>query len=270
MATALLDIMDRFLFNSIELMRVREKHFPLIVFSSILSICLMGCGDQSCCPPPIPDTTPPSIVSTSPVSGSSEVPINAAISIVFDDMMGEETFSGNILLFGPDDLLVTGTIGAKPDGIQAFLTLRAGPYFATFHPSNELESNTTYTAIVTSDVTDTSGNAMEEDYVWSFTTGDTIDLTAPMVESVWPLHAATDVPVNTMITLRFTEEMDVATLKAPIVDSRLESYNGIDAVFSLNHNLDHDTTYALTVYSSSKDLAGNSMATVYTWAFTTD
>jgi hypothetical protein len=208
-------------------------------------------------------------MASSPADGSSEAPTNARISVLFDDMMLEESFSGNVLLIGPDDLSVPGALGPNADGIQAFTSFVGGPYTATFEPSVELEPNTTYTAIVTSHVADTSGNEMGEDYVWSFTTGDTTDTIAPKVESTLPEDGAVHVPSDTTLIVRFTEEMDVASLTSPGLPYRLESYDGLDAVFLPYEVLALNTTHRFTV-SSARDLAGNSIGTSYTWAFTTN
>jgi len=54
---------------------------------------------------------------------------------------------------------------------------------ATFTPTSNLTSNTTYTATLTTGVKDLAANALGSDYVWTFTTGATADATAPLVSS---------------------------------------------------------------------------------------
>jgi hypothetical protein len=52
-------------------------------------------------------------------------------------------------------------------------TISVNGAVATFTPSAALADNTTYTATLTTAVTDLAGNALLANYVWSFTTGVT-------------------------------------------------------------------------------------------------
>src|SRR5205823_5125465 len=62
---------------------------------------------------------------------------------------------------------------------------------ATFNPLNNLAPNTTYTATITTGAKDLAGNALPGNFVWNFTTGATLDTTAPTVSSTVPANAAT-------------------------------------------------------------------------------
>jgi hypothetical protein len=53
---------------------------------------------------------------------------------------------------------------------------------ATLNPTSDLGTSKTYTATVTTEVRDDSGNAMAEDKAWSFTTAAPPDATAPETE----------------------------------------------------------------------------------------
>ena len=52
---------------------------------------------------------------------------------------------------------------------------------ATFHPSASLANATTYTATITTGVTDLANNALAASKVWTFTTGAAADTTPPTV-----------------------------------------------------------------------------------------
>src|ERR1700745_1092602 len=67
---------------------------------------------------------------------------------------------------------------------------------ATFNPLSALAPNTTYTATITTGAMDLAGNALANSFVWSFTTGATLDTTAPTVSFTVPANAAGDVPIN--------------------------------------------------------------------------
>ena len=50
------------------------------------------------------------------------------------------------------------------------MTLNPAGTIATFTPSAPLADNTTYTATLTTAITDVAGNALAADHVWTFTT----------------------------------------------------------------------------------------------------
>ena len=94
----------------------------------------------------------------------------------------------------------------------------------SLRPASDLAKNTIYTAKITTDVTDASGNHLLNDYTWNFTTG-TIDTVAPMVVSTIPaavtvnptdpdnpFGTSTNVPINDAITAYFSEGMDPSTI----------------------------------------------------------
>ncbi|MCA1766990.1 MAG: ice-binding family protein, partial [Idiomarina sp.] len=166
-----------------------------------------------------------------------------------------------------------------------------------------LASETTYTAVILSSVTDLAGNTLAgnqaaapnaSNYEWSFTTGLTADVTRPRVTITEPLTTdpgpTEDVPVNTAITAIFTEDMLPATIsdssftltcetpcEAPLGEV---SYVGSSksAVFTPAENLVEDVTYTATISSDATDTAGNQLAgnqavvtsaSDYIWMFTT-
>ena len=101
------------------------------------------------------DTTPPTVVSTSPAADATGVAINAAVSATFSKAMNTAT-------------ITTGSFTL--DGISGSVSYDNGTYTATFTPSANLAYNTTYTATLSTAITDTSGNPLAAEYPWSFTT----------------------------------------------------------------------------------------------------
>jgi len=101
------------------------------------------------------DTTPPTVVSTSPAADATGVAINAAVSATFNEAMNAAT-------------ITTGSFTL--DGISGSVSYDSGTYTATFTPSANLSYNTTYTATLSTAITDTSGNPLAAEYPWSFTT----------------------------------------------------------------------------------------------------
>jgi hypothetical protein len=132
----------------------------------------------------------------------------------------------------------------------------------------------TYTATVSA-VADLAGNALEAPVSWSFTTALAPDTTPPEVASALPAAGATGVPVTSAVTAVFSEPIDPASITA--VTFTLSSVSGTvtydaatrTAVLTPSAPLADFTTYTATVTTGVADLAGNPMAAVRTWTFTT-
>ncbi|RJO66050.1 MAG: DUF3494 domain-containing protein [Myxococcales bacterium] len=212
----------------------------------------------------IPDTTPPRVSSTTPLNNATDVAFNAPIAATFSEAMNPLTISTATFT------LLDGTIPVSGAVIYVGVT-------AIFTPIINLNPNTLYTATITSGVTDLAGNAMVEDYVWSFTTGTAPDTTPPRVSSTTPVNGATAVAFNTSISATFSEAMNPLTittatftlLDGPTPVSGTVSYVGVTATFDPTDNLDPDTTYTARIGNTVTDQAGNAMTVDYVWSFTT-
>ncbi len=118
---------------------------------------------------------------------------------------------------------------------------------------------------------------MASNFLWSFTTGPTPDTTAPTVSSTDPANAATGVAINKKIAATFSEAMDPSTISTTTFTlkqgatpvSATVTYAGTTATFAPASALATNTTYTATITTGVKDLAGNAMASVFGWSFTT-
>jgi hypothetical protein len=108
----------------------------------------------------IPTGTLPSVISTDPVDAATGVALNKQITATFSKVMDALTITTATFTLMQNTTFVSGTVSY------------AGTT-ATYIPSSNLTSNTTYTATITTGVRDSAGNALAENYVWSFTTGTT-------------------------------------------------------------------------------------------------
>ncbi len=99
------------------------------------------------------DTTLPIIISISPSNGEKNVPVNSSIIVTFSEPMDELSINNSTFI-------VNGIIGSITyQGTQAIFT-----------PSSNLVKNMTYTVTITTGVKDLSGNAIKQNYLWSFDT----------------------------------------------------------------------------------------------------
>jgi len=103
------------------------------------------------------DRTAPRVVTTSPSDGATDVVTNTNIRITFSERM--DTASGESAF----------NINPATDGSFSWQDS-----IMTYAPSNNLNTNTLYTVTITTDAKDLSGNELEEDYSFSFTTGSEI------------------------------------------------------------------------------------------------
>ena len=104
------------------------------------------------------------------------------------------------------------------------------------------------------------------------------DTTAPTVSSVSPTDGATGVATDAVVTVTFSEGMDPATINTTTI-----TLNGVAATVSYESGtntatltpsapLDNSTTYTASVLGGTggvTDLAGNELATAFSWSFTT-
>ncbi|HLD36300.1 MAG TPA: Ig-like domain-containing protein, partial [Planctomycetota bacterium] len=109
---------------------------------------------------------------------------------------------------------------------------------------------------------------------WSFSTGD---FTLPTVASTGPVASATNIAINTVITVTFSKVMSASTISATTftLSNALGSVTGTVTCTSATITftpviaLMGGTVYTATVTTGVKDSAGNALAADYIWTFTT-
>ncbi len=142
----------------------------------------------------------------------------------------------------------------------------------TFNPSSNLANSTTYTAALSSNITDGSGNHLTATS-WQFTT-QTGDTTPPTVTSESPTGSGVAVDVN--VTATFSENVTYSNGDFTVTPSGGSpisgalSYNSSTHVLTFNpsSNLANSTTYTAALSANITDGSGNHLAAT-TWQFTT-
>ena len=127
---------------------------------------------------------------------------------------------------------------------------------------------------------DLAGNALANDYTWSFTTAAP-DIIPPSITSVTPLNGATGVNIGSTITANLSEAINVSTVTATTFLLKDAGNNAVPATINALSNqitlvpsvpLAGGTRYTATIIggtSGIKDLSGNALSNNYTWSFTT-
>lgn len=120
-----------------------------------------------------PDTTAPTVSSVIPADTATDVTLNQKIKATFSEAMNPATITTT-------NFKVTAASVVVP-GVLTYLGNTA-----TFSPTSPLAPSTTFTVSILTASTDLAGNALAQDFVWSFTTGTTLapDPTTPGQEPV--------------------------------------------------------------------------------------
>ncbi len=176
----------------------------------------------------------PVVISTIPTNGATNVPLDQVISVTFNEEMNANTIN-NVTFTVTGSSAISGTIVFQ--GTTATLT-----------PDSPLTSNTTYTGKVTTGVKDINGNALQTDYIWTFSTGDIL---SPLVIITDPANLEIDVNINKVITATFNMPMDALTFNATTFKisqggtdiTGSVSYTGVTASFTPTAMLSSNTTY---------------------------
>ena len=208
--------------------------------------------------------TIPIVVSTSPVDGATDVMLNKVITASFSKVMNPSTMNSATFLLSDGTTPISGTITYSGNT-------------AAFKPSVLLLPNTLYTATITTGVRDSSGNATASNYTWTFRTGVLLDAIRPTVIATDPTNGALSVPLNKVITATFSEDMDLSSINNTSFLVKNGStnvpgtvtYSGRVASFVPTSNLANNTLYTGTITTVAKDMVGNTLATDYSWTFTT-
>lgn len=113
-------------------------------------------------PGPPPDDTAPTVESTSPNNGATGVGTSGTtIRATFSENMSSSSVTSS-------SNFVVRRGGTTVSGSRSY---SSGSQTVTFTPSSALQSNTVYTATLTTGAEDASGNNLESTYEWTFTTG---------------------------------------------------------------------------------------------------
>jgi hypothetical protein len=220
-----------------------------------------------------PDTTAPSVISRSPADGSVDFPIGGtSVRVGFSENMEAATF--NTTTFTLED-----AAGALVAGTVEYYEKSRNAYFSADAP---LSSSTTYTARITTGVTDNSGNALRSGQSWSFTTKEpepdvNADVTGPSKVAASPMSGNVCVSPGRPVSVRFDETLDPGTMTAAtftLEDSNGTPINGevalndLIATFSPAAPLELGTTYTARLLPGIADSSGNGMA-AESWSFAT-
>jgi len=212
-----------------------------------------------------PDLAPPTIVASSPPY-NAVVGTNARVRLVFSEKISPLAINNSTFHLhssnggGP----VAATAALSPDGLSATLT-----------PQNPLIPFTQYSWSLDS-FSDLSGHDGSGTSAYFYTSGGP-DTAAPAVYSVSPLNGMTGVPVNAVVVVTLTEQVDLTSITgntfrllqggAPVPGVTTLSYDQKTLTFSRSTlALAPSTTYTIQLsgYSDNSGNIGAPLSTTFT------
>ncbi len=215
------------------------------------------------------DTVAPAVIATSTISSTSGVAVNKAVAAIFSEAMDPSTINSHTFMLQQGAKSVSGTVTI------------AGT-MATFAPAGGFVPGMAYTAAITTGAKDLAGNALANNFTWTFMpVQPPADTTAPTVISVSPLNAATDLAPNATLSVTFSNAMDPSTMTSATFtvvtgssSTPVQGTVGYDVVnkivtFTPVSNLPAATTFIATITTGAKAVTGTAMAHNFVWSFTT-
>jgi hypothetical protein len=251
-------------------MKVMRRYYnPTICFTVFLLLVFStGCNDPDKSGGAIKGLTPPIVTSVLPPDGAVGACPNTIVTATFSEAMNPATINGSTFTLTGPSAAVTGVV-----------TYDASSNTAIFTPSSTLALNTLYTATITTGARDAFGNPLASNFVWTFTTGNTIcQPGVPTVISVAPPDGSSGVCPNAVVVATFSVAMNPSTINTTTFTlvgasavTGVVTYDAAShaATFTPASNLTLSTLYTATITTGAQDLFGNSLASNFVWTFTT-
>ena len=216
-----------------------------------------------------PDSNGPQLLGISPPDNTTEVPVNALVTLDFDEPLDTINFLGGIV------------VEANGEPVPGSMALSNGNRQVTFTSMAALAPNTLHTVSVTTQVTDLVGTSLNNPGSISFQTAETGDVSGAKLTEVDPPQGASNVPTNVVARVRFSEWVNPHTVSDNFFIDRSSSNirvpgivtvaaDGLSATFTPVQPLEPSTNYRVRTFSGITDVAGNRLGnTSFASFFTT-
>jgi|GEM_PF-2852733 len=214
--------------------------------------------------PPI-DSIPPFITETLPKNKAINVSRLPSVRIEFSEKVFIDTSDVSFALYD------NGAVSK----ILPFTSYDFADSIITFKPVDSLDWYSNYIVIVKKGIKDKSGNRMENDFSFRFTTVK--ETSIPILLSTYPADGATNIPVDTALVLVFSEPVEPRTINrtnfymphaGKFVDGKF-IINGNIVTYKPQKPLEAKAQYTYYVLGGISDLYNNKMDKDYTINFYT-
>ncbi|HEY5973934.1 MAG TPA: Ig-like domain-containing protein, partial [Geobacteraceae bacterium] len=214
----------------------------------------------------VQDTVPPTVTATNPGDKATFVAITTPVTVTFSEEID------------PFALASSFTLEAGTTPIMGTVSYIPAIRTAIFTPSVPLANHTTYTAAISTGVTDRGGNPVTPPVSWSFTTIPR-ETVLPIISATVPASRSINVQINSPITAFFSEAMDPATINSatfkfttagvPVAGTVVYDAATNSASFVPTAPLAFSTAYSASITTAVTDPAGNHLPLARGWSFTT-
>jgi hypothetical protein len=230
-----------------------------------LSVVVLAVGVMTACKKDTFNETTgvcPEAVSTTPFNGATAIPLDQVIQATFNTTLDPATIVASAFK------LEAGTV------VNGDFSYNAITKTMRFIPDSLLAENTTYRGTISRSIKDVKGNLMQEDYVWTFSTGDVL---SPMITCSDPVYDATNVVVTKIIKVCFSMPMEASSF-GPSSFALYDGVNYVDgtvryenqiAFFTPDFQLSNSTIYTATIRAGVMSTSGYPLQFDYSWSFTT-
>lgn len=222
------------------------------------------------------DTIAPLVSTVSPGNGSTQVSTSTDFSVTFNELMDATTVVTNTTSSQCDT-----SIQLSKDSFTSCVQMSDQPISSnsnqtfTFTPAQALGDNVEYALKLTTDIVDSNGNSLADDYISSFTTGDFTD---PEILSQYPTDNQTDVSADVALTITFNEPLNQSTVDANSFTLSqggssvpgVISFSENDVKFTPDNLLKGNTVYTVALTTDITDLSGNGLQNPVSYDFTTE
>lgn len=234
-----------------------KTHVSLSFLILMLALLLASCGGS-----PPTDTIPPAKpTGLSASAGDAQVILNWDANSEAD--LGHyNVYQGT----APESLAKVADVPAGTETYTATDLTNGTPYFFAIDAEDASSNTSAKTAEVSA--TPTAGDDGDGG-------GGGSDTTPPTVVSTVPADGATEIALNSNISIEFSEAMDTAATEAAISANPAItcdfSWNDAKTLLTCNPNgnLTASETYTVTLGTGAKDAAGNALASELNFSFTT-
>jgi hypothetical protein len=234
-----------------------KQIYILVTAALVVAVLLMGCANDD-----FQETSGlcPLVIDSNPSNSATNIPLNQVITVTFNEVMNPSTINSSTFIVR-NGLAIAGTIATNGA-------------IATFTPAQNLIPNTTYSVQITTGAKDPRGNALQEDYLFSFSTGAVL---RPLVLATSPTSNETGVMLNKVVNATFNMPIEPTTVNTSTFTLKqgtttipgMVTYSGNSAYFTPNANLIGNTIYTATITTGAQNMAGVALASNYVWNFTT-
>ena len=168
-----------------------------------------------------PATTTGTVLRATP--NGTEIPLNAIVEIEVSEPVDPDTVNAaNVSL---------RSNFSQP--VPATLSLREGNRIIRLVPTTSLAPNQSYSIHTLAGLLDAQGQPVAGSFA-SFATGTGLDEATPTVDAVTPLNGSTNLGINALVRVRFTEPVNPLTVTATTIQITAGAFVAVPASISFN------------------------------------